>query len=64
VVRDPEQEPAMPTYEYRCQDCHEVFEHRVRMADQRDAPPACPGCGGRQVEKVFSAFFANTSRKS
>jgi putative FmdB family regulatory protein len=54
----------MPTYEYRCADCHEVFEHRVRMADKTDAPPPCPGCKSQRVEQVFSAFFAKTARKS
>lgn len=54
----------MPTYEYRCKDCHEVFEHRVRMADHGATPPPCTACGGQRVEQVFSAFFAKTARKS
>lgn len=54
----------MPTYEYRCKDCHDVFEHRARLADRDAAPPKCPGCGSDRLEQVFSSFFAKTSRKS
>jgi putative FmdB family regulatory protein len=54
----------MPTYEFRCLDCHETFEKPVRMADRETARPVCPECGSDRVEQVFSAFFAKTSRKS
>jgi putative FmdB family regulatory protein len=60
----------MPTYEYRCLDCHEVWERTENMAEHeqvagRDvAPPQCPRCQGVNVEQVFSPFFAKTSRKS
>jgi putative FmdB family regulatory protein len=54
----------MPTYEYRCLDCHEVFEQPAKMAEHDAARPICPACGSKKVEQVFSAFFAKTSRKS
>jgi putative FmdB family regulatory protein len=60
----------MPTYEYRCLDCHEVWERRENIAEHEDvtgqaaAPPPCPACKSDRVEPVISAFFAKTSRKS
>lgn len=39
----------MPTYDYVCAGCG-GFEALRRLAD-RDAPMACPGCGGR-AERV------------
>jgi putative FmdB family regulatory protein len=54
----------MPTYEYRCLECHRVFEQPARMADQETVRPECPGCGSDKVEQIFSSFFAKTSRKS
>jgi putative FmdB family regulatory protein len=60
----------MPTYEYRCVDCHHVWERTASMAQhaevsRRDTePPPCPQCQGAQTEQVLSAFFAKTSRKS
>jgi putative FmdB family regulatory protein len=55
---------AMPTYEYRCLECDEIFERSTKMADLDTTQPACPRCGSEKVEQVFSAFFAKTSRKS
>ena len=34
----------MPIYEYRCQVCRELQEHRLPV-DERDSPPRCD-CGG------------------
>lgn len=54
----------MPTYEYRCTVCDERFtRHASIEAHERERPP-CPKCGSRAVERVFSAFFAKTVRKS
>lgn len=60
----------MPTYEYRCLDCHHVWDRTEHMAEHREvtehtAPaPHCPQCDGEHIEQVFSAFFAKTDRKS
>jgi putative FmdB family regulatory protein len=54
----------MPTYEFRCLECAETFEHAATMSERDTARPRCPGCGSEKVEQVFSAFFAKTSRKS
>ncbi|HUG39929.1 MAG TPA: zinc ribbon domain-containing protein [Longimicrobiales bacterium] len=54
----------MPMYEYRCGDCGEEFERPEHMEAHETAHPACPRCGGKNVQQVFSSFFAKTSRKS
>lgn len=54
----------MPTYEYRCLECDEIFETSARMADLESSHAKCPRCGSERVEQVFSSFFAKTSRKS
>jgi putative FmdB family regulatory protein len=35
----------MPLYEYKCENCDEVF-FELRKADEREAPITCPTCGG------------------
>jgi len=40
----------MPIYEYQCRGCGERFEHFERG----DEKPACPACGGHQLEKQIS----------
>lgn len=42
----------MPIYEYRCEQCGEVFEKMQRMG--ADAP-ACPKCGALEAKKLISA---------
>jgi putative FmdB family regulatory protein len=54
----------MPTYEYRCLECDEIFEQHGRIADHDQVHPKCPDCGSENVKQVFSAFFAKTARKS
>jgi len=55
----------MPLYEYRCTACDVQFSHTETMAEHSaHSRPACPKCGSRAVELVFSNFFAKTVRKS
>lgn len=54
----------MPTYEYRCRDCHNVFDRIEAMAEHRGKPPACPKCKSRHVEQLLTRFFAKTSHKA
>lgn len=43
----------MPTYDYRCLDCDEVFEVRHSMDDKC---ASCENCGGENVKKLFNAI--------
>jgi len=43
----------MPIYEFRCENCGEVFEKLQRMDE--DYPP-CPNCGSFDVMKLPSIF--------
>ena len=54
----------MPTYEYRCLECGEVFDRAEHIDDHPTAHPQCPRCKSEKVEQVFTAFFAKTARKS
>lgn len=54
----------MPTYEYRCLECHEVFERYEGMAEHEKAHPKCPRCGSKKVEQQISSFYAKTRKKS
>jgi putative FmdB family regulatory protein len=54
----------MPTYEYRCRDCHHGFDRVEPLAEHGEKSPTCPKCRSRHVEQVFTPFFAKTSHKS
>lgn len=54
----------MPTYEYHCQKCGEVFTRIERMEEHEKGNPRCPKCDSAEVEQVFAPFFAKTSKKS
>ncbi len=40
----------MPIYDYRCNDCEQVFDLLVRTSDV----PVCPACGSSQLHKLLS----------
>mgnify|MGYP003346501573 CR=1 FL=1 len=48
--------PAMPIYEFHCQDCEKDSELLVRSSDWKGTP--CPKCGSTRLEKKFSSFAA------
>jgi putative FmdB family regulatory protein len=54
----------MPIYEYRCTKCRKCFTAQQSIIAHGKQRPACPKCGSRAVEPVFSTFFAKTVRKS
>jgi putative FmdB family regulatory protein len=45
----------MPIYEYRCDECDELFEVFVRSSSQK-VNPTCPKCGSQKVKKAVSLF--------
>ena len=59
----------MPTYEYKCTECNDVFEMMHGIEEQVES---CPECGGK-VRRLFhpvgiifkgSGFYKTDSRKS
>jgi putative FmdB family regulatory protein len=54
----------MPTYQYRCEKCGEVFEHVEHVTEHQTTHPHCPKCESERVRQVLPAFFAKTSKKS
>ena len=53
----------MPTYEYRCLDCENVFDRIEPLAEHGEHMPTCPKCNSRSVEQMLTPFFAKTSHK-
>lgn len=45
----------MPIYEYRCEECDELFEVFVRSSSQ-PTKLTCPKCGSQKVKKAVSLF--------
>lgn len=48
----------MPIYEYRCKDCHQVFEEWCKRVEEDDATHACPICKGQAVRLISNTSFA------
>ena len=49
----------MPLYDFACKSCQHEFEALVRPQDT--AQPACPSCGGRDLERLLSTFAVDTA---
>jgi putative FmdB family regulatory protein len=56
-------EERVPTYEYRCRDCENVFDRIESLSEHGARAPNCPKCKSRNVEQVLTSFFAKTSHK-
>jgi len=54
----------MGRYTYHCPKCGEDFEVVMRADDVGKKKVTCPACKGKKVTRVYTAFFAKTSRKS
>jgi putative FmdB family regulatory protein len=57
-------EDDMPTYQYRCQDCGENFEHAEHIAEHATVQLKCPKCGSEKVAHAPAPFVAKTTKKS
>ncbi|NCP16624.1 zinc ribbon domain-containing protein [bacterium] len=53
----------MPIYEYICQDCKKEFEV-LRPMRQADVPMACAACGGENIKRKPSIFYAESGGKA
>lgn len=50
----------MPVYEFRCLECSHTFETRTpTMAVPAEL--ACPQCGGKELKRLLSSFFAHSA---
>ena len=54
----------MPTYEYHCRSCGEDFSRREKISEHGQHDESCPKCDSREVERVLSAAYPRTARKS
>ena len=55
----------MPTYVFKCTACKKRFEVDMSIADrEKGKKVTCPKCKGKKIERVFTSFFAKTSKKS
>lgn len=45
----------MPIYEYRCQECQQIFEQWQR--DFNDQDKSCPVCGGKSQRQISNTSF-------
>jgi len=54
----------MPTYEYRCNKCDQVFSVILSMTAHDREKVKCPTCKSGAVVQQFSPFYAKTSKKS
>ena len=41
----------MPTYDFRCLACNNVFSQKLSFSERKNA--ACEKCGSREVEQLF-----------
>ena len=54
----------MPTYDYHCRSCGEDFSRREKISEHDTRDVSCPKCNGREAERVISAAYPMTARKS
>jgi putative FmdB family regulatory protein len=55
----------MPAYDYECVDCAKEFTAFQSLKEyEASQKVVCPHCGGSNVKRKISGFFAKTSRKS
>ena len=55
----------MPTYEYQCSDCHNVFTAILTITEHEHAPaPPCPSCGSGNVSQQITGPMVITSKKT
>lgn len=48
----------MPIYEYRCTECHQLFEEWCRHIESASVPHFCPICKGSAQRLVSNTSFA------
>ena len=59
-----ERRPAMPTYEFVCEDCSKSFSVMLSLAEYETKKYECPTCGSKRVKQQITSFQTVTSKKS
>ena len=54
----------MPVYDYRCQSCGRAFSRTEKIAEHERSSVRCPACQSEQIDRVLSAPYPRTARKS
>jgi len=54
----------MPTYEFQCGKCNEVFTLIMSMSEYETGNVKCPKCQSDDVKQQMTTFIPKTSRKS
>jgi putative FmdB family regulatory protein len=54
----------MPVYDYHCRACGADFTRKERIGEHGHDPVTCPKCRASDVERVITASYARTPRKS
>jgi len=54
----------MPVYEFKCNNCGEVFSITMSIREKEKAEITCPKCMSKDLRPVYSGFYAVTSKKS
>ena len=54
----------MPTYEYECRNCGNIFSEVLTVHEHDDKKVRCPKCNSEDVKHVIEPVFVTTPRKS
>ncbi|TKB70612.1 MAG: zinc ribbon domain-containing protein [Nitrospira sp.] len=54
----------MPMYDYTCLDCGKESLIVVTLNEHAAGEVACPACGSKKLQQLFSSFIAHTTKKS
>jgi putative FmdB family regulatory protein len=57
-------EIAMPTDQYRCDECGEEFEPLETISEHETSKAKCPKCESKNVSQIPGKVFVVTSKKS
>src|SRR4029077_21208056 len=61
---EPRGGPAMPVYEYYCDNCRRALTVTLPIREHDKGVPACPQCGSTGLQPLVSTFLSQTAPKS
>jgi len=54
----------MPSYDFKCKKCQKRFSIKLTIQELEERRYKCPKCGSKRLDKLVTAFFTQTSKKS